>query len=89
MVLKLVPDEGLRFLLKAPAQHVTEAMHRISLVTAQVNAVFWSTQWSTHRQIILSHHLRACRGHPHAARIYAYALTQLRRTSFKPLSVVI
>ena len=47
----MVPDEGVCFLLKAPAQHVTEAIHRISLVTAQVNALFWSTQWSTQIEI--------------------------------------
>ena len=29
----MVPDEGVCFLTKAPAQHVTEAIHRISLVT--------------------------------------------------------
>ena len=36
----MVPDEGVCFLFKAPAQHVTEAIHRISLVTAQVNSLF-------------------------------------------------
>ena len=86
MASKLVPDKGLRFLLKALAQHVTKAIQkRLSLVTAQVNALFWSNL----RQIILSHHLGAGRGHTHAARIYTHALTQMRRTSFKPLSVVI
>ena len=85
MASELVPREGLRFLLKAPVQDVTEAIHRISLVTAQVNALFCST----HRQIILSHHLGAGRGHPHAARIYTHTLKQMRRTSCKPLSVVI
>ena len=49
----MVPDEGVCFLLQAPAQHVTEAMNRISLVDAQVNALFWSTQWSTHVHITL------------------------------------
>ena len=34
MASKLVPDEGSRFLLKALAQHVAEAIHRVSLVTA-------------------------------------------------------
>ena len=28
--------------------HVIEAMHRITYVTLLVNALFWSTLWSTH-----------------------------------------
>ena len=48
---QMVPDEGVCFLTKAPAQHVTEAIHRISLVNAQVNALFWSTRWSTQIEI--------------------------------------
>ena len=60
----MVPDEGVCFLFKAPAQHVTEVIHRVSLVTAQVNALFWFTQWSTHVHITLLRHLRGGQGHP-------------------------
>ena len=36
----IIGEEGVYFLLWAPAQHVTEAIHRILLVTAQANALF-------------------------------------------------
>jgi hypothetical protein len=33
--------------VEAPTHHVIEAICRISHVTVLVNALFWSTQWST------------------------------------------
>ena len=33
--------------VEAPTHHLIEAIHRISHVMATVNALFWSTQWST------------------------------------------
>jgi len=77
----MVPDEGVCFLTKASAQHVTEAIHRIALVTTQVNALFWSTQWSTHVHITLLRHLRGGRSHPHATRRYTPTPTQIRHYS--------
>ena len=35
------------FSFLAPTRHLIEAMHKISYRTVLVNALFWSTQWST------------------------------------------
>ena len=72
----MVPDEGVCFLTKAPAQHVTEAILRISLITAQVNALFWSTQWSTHVHVTLLRYLWGGGSHPPATRRYTPTPTQ-------------
>ena len=53
----MVPDEGVRCLVKALAQHVIEAILKISPVIAQLNAPFWSTHWSTHVRIALLRYL--------------------------------
>ena len=78
---KMVPDEVVSFLSQAPAQHVTEAMRRISLVTSQVNALFWSTRWSAHVHITLLRHLWGGGSHPPATRGYTPTPTQIRHYS--------
>jgi hypothetical protein len=44
---KMVLAERGSLSVEAPTHHVIEAIHRISHVTVLVNALFWSTQWST------------------------------------------
>ena len=52
----MVPAKRGGLCVEAPTRHLIEALLRISHVTELVNALFWSTQWSTQTESPYSLH---------------------------------